>query len=96
MDPDLEGTLIIGGNVPTGSINGPLALNPYSPFLHEAPAETIGGSMLVFRGRYHLPAIAGFCHALVPNSLYIEQLCERLGTNAATKIGYSGACASEQ
>jgi 4-amino-4-deoxy-L-arabinose transferase-like glycosyltransferase len=62
-DPDLEGTLIIGGNVPTGSINGPLDLNAWSQFLHEAPAANIGGSMLVFRGRYHLPRIAAFCHA---------------------------------
>ena len=33
---------------------------------------------------------------VTPNSLYIEQLCERLGVDAATNIGYGGACASQQ
>jgi len=33
---------------------------------------------------------------VTPNSLYIEQLCERLGPGAATNIGYDGACASQQ
>lgn len=85
-DPDVEGTLIIGGNVPTGSINGPLALNPYSRFLHEAPAETIGGSMLVFRGRYHLPAIAGFCHGVEANRFLQAKQFEQAGQEARTAV----------
>jgi hypothetical protein len=68
-DPDIDGTLIIGTNATTGSFNGPLDLNPYSRFLHETPVANIGGSMLVFRGRYQLPAIAAFCHAIEASRL---------------------------
>jgi 4-amino-4-deoxy-L-arabinose transferase-like glycosyltransferase len=68
-DPEVDGTLIIGTNATTGSFNGPLDLNPYSRFLHETPVANIGGSMLVFRGRYQLPAIAAFCHAIEASRL---------------------------
>jgi len=88
-DPDLEGMLIIGGNVPTGSINGPLALNAWSQFLHETPAANIGGSMLVFRGRYHLPRIAAFCHAA--NALRLLQAKQPEQASAEARIAVAQA-----
>ncbi len=85
-DPDLQGTLIIGANVPTGSINGPLALNPFSQFLHLTPSANIGGSMLVFRGRYHLPAIAAFCHAAEAMRLLEAKQAEQATEEARTAV----------
>lgn len=32
---------------------------------------------------------------VTPSSLYLEQLCERLGPDAVAKIGYGGSCATE-
>jgi hypothetical protein len=90
-DPDLEGTLIIGANVPTGSINGPLDLNPYSQFLHLTPTANIGGSMLVFRGRYHLPAIAAFCHAVEASHLLEAKQAEQAGQEARTAVALAPA-----
>jgi len=88
-DPDLQGTLIIGANVPTGSINGPLDLNPYAQFLHLTPAAIIGGSMLVFRGRYHLPAIAAFCHAVEASRLLEAKQPEQATEEARTAVSMS-------
>jgi hypothetical protein len=85
-DPQVEGTLIIGTNATTGSFNGPLDLNPYSRFLHEAPAAYIGGSMLVFHGRYQLPAVAAFCHTIEASRLLRAQQPEQASQEARTAV----------
>jgi hypothetical protein len=49
--PDVEGTLLIG----TSELLGPEELNPYAQFRYAAPVANIDGTVLVFRGRFHLP-----------------------------------------
>ena len=49
--PDIEGTLLIG----TSELLGPEELNPYAQFRNAAPVANIDGTVLVFRGRFHLP-----------------------------------------
>jgi len=85
-DPNLEGTFIIGANATTGSFNGPLDLNPYSQFLRVPPVANIGGSMLVFRGRYQLPAVAAFCHAVEAMRLLEAKQSEQAGQEARTAV----------
>ena len=52
---NLQGTLLVGATEPAGVYWGPGELNPYGQFLTLQPAEVLGGSILVFEGRYHLP-----------------------------------------
>ncbi len=57
--PDnLQGTLLIGATEAAGVYWGPAELNPYGQFLTLPPAEVLGGSLLVFKGRFQLPAAA--------------------------------------
>jgi 4-amino-4-deoxy-L-arabinose transferase-like glycosyltransferase len=85
-DPEIGGTLIIGANTMTGTFNGPLDLNPYARFLHETPVANIGGSMLVFRGRFQLPAIAAFCHEVDGGRLLQANQAEKAIDEARTAV----------
>jgi hypothetical protein len=90
-DPEVAGTLIIGANTTTGTFNGPPELNPYSRFLHETPAANIGGSMLVFRGRYQLPAIAAFCHVIEAGHLLEAKQPEQADAEARAAVAMAPA-----
>jgi 4-amino-4-deoxy-L-arabinose transferase-like glycosyltransferase len=47
----IEGTLLIGAN----ELDETWGMNPYAPFRKAAPTGGIGGSVLVFHGRFDLP-----------------------------------------
>ncbi len=49
-----EGTVLVSATQMAGVYWGPAELNPFEPFLKTPPADNIGGSILVFRGRVNL------------------------------------------
>ena len=51
---DYQGTVLLSATQAAGVYWGPGELNPYGEFLKSFPAEVIGGSILVFRGRINL------------------------------------------
>jgi hypothetical protein len=51
---DYQGTVLLSATQTAGVYSGPGELNPYGEFLKSSPAEVIGGSILVFRGRINL------------------------------------------
>ncbi len=52
--PTYEGTVLVSATQAAGVYWGPAELNPYAQFLRKPPADVIGGSILVFNGRFHL------------------------------------------
>jgi len=56
----LQGTLLVGATEPAGVYWGPGELNPYGQFLKLKPVKILGGSILVFKGRFHLPAASAW------------------------------------
>ena len=48
----IQGTVLISGTELSGQYWGPGELNPYEPFRRAQPLDTIGGSILVFEGRF--------------------------------------------
>jgi 4-amino-4-deoxy-L-arabinose transferase-like glycosyltransferase len=49
-----EGTLLISASQMAGVYSGPGELNPFGQFLRIPPAANIGGSILVFKGRFDM------------------------------------------
>ncbi len=56
----VQGTLLIGATQPAGVYWGPGDMNPYEQFMELRPAKVLAGSILVFRGRFDLPAASAW------------------------------------
>lgn len=56
----VQGTLLIGATQPAGVYWGPGDMNPYAQFMELKPARVLAGSILVFRGRFDLPAASAW------------------------------------
>ena len=54
ISPTVEGTVLVGATQMAGVYTGPGELNPYRQFLQIPPDDSIGGSILVYRGRFDL------------------------------------------
>jgi hypothetical protein len=54
IPPTVEGTVLIGATQMAGIYTGPGELNPYRQFLQKPPDDSIGGSILVYHGRFDL------------------------------------------
>jgi hypothetical protein len=52
----VDGTILVSATQMAGVYSGPAELNPYEQFLHTPPLDSIGGSMLVFRGKFDMSA----------------------------------------
>jgi tetratricopeptide (TPR) repeat protein len=80
--------VLVGATQPAGVYSGPGELNPYGQFLKLQPAEILGGSILVFEGRFDLPAASAWSHL---NRIWgldlTKQLDEAIAeANAAVKL----------
>jgi hypothetical protein len=60
VERSLEGTVLVSADYLAGISFGPGDLNPFEPF--KDPVATIGGSLLVFRGRFDVPLLASLSH----------------------------------
>lgn len=60
--PVAEGTVLVSATQTSGTLSGPAEMNPYAQFLQTPPVDNIGGSILVFRGRFELPLAAAISH----------------------------------
>ncbi|MGA2630355.1 MAG: glycosyltransferase family 39 protein [Terriglobia bacterium] len=54
IPPTVEGTVLVSATQMAGVYTGPGELNPYRQFLQIPPDDSIGGSILVYRGRFDL------------------------------------------
>jgi 4-amino-4-deoxy-L-arabinose transferase-like glycosyltransferase len=60
--PIYEGTVLVSATQMAGVYWGPAELNPYEQFLEAHPIANLGGSMLVFRGRFDLATASAWSH----------------------------------
>ncbi len=58
-----HGTVLISATEAAGTFWGPGELNPYEQFLKARPVENLGGSILVFDGRFDLSLASALSHA---------------------------------
>ncbi len=58
----VQGTLLISATETTGKFSGPAELNPYGEFRVTRPLENLGGSILVFEGRFDLSLASALGH----------------------------------
>ena len=87
VPPHIEGTVLISAEDASGALWGPGNLNPYRQFQDGHPAEMIGNSILVYRGRFDVPLAAAATHmSQVPTLLRMCQPDAALGeaTTAVT------------
>jgi len=55
IPPDIQGTVLLSATEMSGQLWGPGELNPYEAFRTARPADCLGGSILVYRGSFHVP-----------------------------------------
>jgi hypothetical protein len=61
--PSVEGVIFIKTTEATGRTWGPGELNPYREFLERRADDEIANTILVFRGHFETPLLAGLSHA---------------------------------
>jgi hypothetical protein len=96
--PSVEGVIIVKTAEVTGRAWGPGELNPYRQFLDRRPDDEIANTILVFRGHFETPLLAGLSHASaatrqladghLPDALEQARVAVRLAPeSAATNAG---------
>jgi 4-amino-4-deoxy-L-arabinose transferase-like glycosyltransferase len=60
--PVYEGTVLVSATQAAGPYWGPSELNPYEQFLKARPIANLGGSILVFQGRFDLRVASAWSH----------------------------------
>ncbi len=55
IPPAIEGMVLVSASEMSGQYWGPDGLNPYEQFRLARPAENLGGSILVYRGKFDVP-----------------------------------------
>jgi 4-amino-4-deoxy-L-arabinose transferase-like glycosyltransferase len=82
----IGGTVLIGAVDISGTLWGAGDLNPYSQFRDSPPTEMIGNSVLVYRGEFDVPLLAGHSHASqVPMLMRMQKRDDAL-TEASTAL----------
>jgi hypothetical protein len=61
----IQGPVLVSVNEIAGIIWGPGDLNPYEQFQRLQPVDSIGDSILVFRGQFDIPVISAQTHSIV-------------------------------
>ncbi len=67
VSADLQGTILLGASPLI--LSGPPGINPYVPAFTAPPADVIGGSILVFRGRFDFHLGSALSHVRVAREL---------------------------
>jgi hypothetical protein len=60
--PVIDGTMFMSAVEYSGFNWGPGSLNPYRPFTQIKPAAILQGEVLVFKGRFSIPAVSAVSH----------------------------------
>ena len=57
-----SGTVMVSATEGSGAYTGPGELNPYDEFMQTPPAANIGGSILVYEGRFDMHLVSALSH----------------------------------
>jgi len=60
----IEGTVLVSATEMSGQFWGPGEMNPYEQFFRTSPVDNIGGSILVYRGRFEVPLLCAESHVI--------------------------------
>ena len=82
----IEGTVLISGTELSGQYWGPGELNPYEPFRRVQPLDTIGGSILVFEGRFDVALASAKSHINETWELIRTKRLDQALTEARTAV----------
>jgi 4-amino-4-deoxy-L-arabinose transferase-like glycosyltransferase len=62
VPPTVDGTVLVSAGLLAGIAYGPDDLNPFQPFANARPVASIGGSILVFKGRFSVDLLSSLGH----------------------------------
>ena len=82
----IQGTVLISGTEWSGQYWGPGELNPYEPFRRVQPLDIIGGSILVFEGRFEVALASARSHINKTWALVRSKRLDQALTEARTAV----------
>jgi len=92
----VQGTVLISATELAGTYWGPAELNPYQHFLETRPAGDIGGSILVFEGRFDMTAASALSHVSKAWELAASGALDRALAEAHTAVALAPRLAQTQ